>query len=70
MITLFHGTNIPVEVPDLSVGREGMDFGKGFYLTPSPNTAKKMAERVTRIKGYGSPVVLVFSFDDDRARQG
>ena len=69
MITLFHGTNMPFSVPDLAASRDGMDFGRGFYLTPNPNTAKKMAERVTRIKGCGDPVVLVFSFDEDTARR-
>jgi len=35
MITLYHGSNMAFSVPDLSVGRQGMDFGKGFYLTPA-----------------------------------
>lgn len=45
-----------------------MDFGKGFYLTPNPKTAKKMADRTTSIRGFGEPVVLVYAFDDIRAR--
>ena len=69
MITLYHGSNMAFSVPDLSVGRQGMDFGKGFYLTPNSGTAQKMAERVTRIRGFGAPIVLVFTFDDMAARQ-
>ena len=61
MITLYHGSNTAFSVPDLSVGRQGMDFGKGFYLTPNSGTAQKMAERVTRIRGraimcYTTPI--------------
>ena len=69
MITLYHGSNMAFSVPDLSVGRQGMDFGKGFYLTPNSGTAQKMAERVTRIRGFGAPIVIVFAFDDMAARQ-
>jgi hypothetical protein len=32
MITLYHGSNMAFSVPDLSVGRQGMDFGKGSIL--------------------------------------
>ena len=31
MITLYHGSNMAFSVPDLSAGRQGMDFGKGLY---------------------------------------
>ena len=68
MITLYHGSNVAFSVPDLNAGRAGMDFGKGFYLTPHKDTARKMAERVTRIHGEGNPVVMVFAFDDVTAR--
>ena len=50
MITLYHGSNMAFSVPDLSAGRQGMDFGKGFYLTPNSGTAQKMAERGRGVK--------------------
>lgn len=33
MITLYHGSNIEIDVIDLSKGLKDKDFGKGFYLT-------------------------------------
>ena len=67
MNILYHGTNMFFEVPDVNAGREGMDFGKGFYLTPNLESAKKMAKRVARFGG-GSEIVLAFEFDEQAAR--
>lgn len=33
MIVLYHGTILRLEQPLACVGREDLDFGKGFYLT-------------------------------------
>ena len=30
---LYHGSNIEIEVIDLTKGRKGKDFGRGFYLS-------------------------------------
>lgn len=30
---LFHGSNVPIEIIDLSKSRPGKDFGRGFYLS-------------------------------------
>ncbi len=30
---LYHGSTSIVETPDVRIGREILDFGKGFYLT-------------------------------------
>ena len=68
MTVLYHGTNVSFEMPDVDAGREGMDFGKGFYLTPSLDTARKQADRVVAYSG-GCPVVLAFEFDEDAARR-
>ncbi len=32
-IVVYHGSTMPVEHPFANVGREDLDFGKGFYLT-------------------------------------
>ena len=31
---LYHGSNVIVEHPLVSIGRKDLDFGPGFYLTP------------------------------------
>ena len=33
MMKLYHGSNVSVEVPDLSFSKPDKDFGKGFYLS-------------------------------------
>ena len=33
MIVLYHETTLRLEQPLACVGREDLDFGKGFYLT-------------------------------------
>ena len=68
MTVLYHGTNEAFEVPDVEAGREGMDFGKGFYLTPSVESARKMAVRVVKRKG-GTETVIAFEFDEEQARR-
>lgn len=67
MTVLYHGTNKPFDIPDVDAGREGLDFGKGFYLTPNVETARRQADRVVSYAG-GVPIVLAFLFDEKSAR--
>ena len=67
MIVLYHGTNVEFHAPDVDAGRSGMDFGKGFYLTPNLESAKFMAKRVKRLKNAGEEIVLKFAFDEKAA---
>lgn len=64
MITLYHGSNVPIHEIDLSKGIKDKDFGQGFYLTDIFSQAENMAKRRTRIVGSGSPTITSFSFDD------
>ena len=45
MMKLYHGSNVPVEVPDLSFSKPDKDFGKGFYLSADRQQAVEMAEQ-------------------------
>ena len=67
MITLYHGTNSPFEVPDPGRGRRGTDFGQGFYLTPDFDSAANIAGLSVARSGYGSKIVLRYDFDEARA---
>jgi hypothetical protein len=40
---LYHGSNIEIVNPDLNIGREKVDFGKGFYTTTIKDQAEKWA---------------------------
>ena len=60
---LYHGTdlsqaeNIIKKGVDLSKSRKYLDFGRGFYLTPSYSQAENWSKRT------GSPCVLGFELD-------
>lgn len=42
-IILLHGTDHIIEVPDINIGNEHNDYGKGFYCTHSEEMAKEWA---------------------------
>ena len=70
MITLYHGSNVPIGEIDLSLGQHNKDFGKGFYLTDIREQALAMAKRkVALVSENGNvgfqPVVTDFCFDDE-----
>ena len=60
---LYHGSNVPIDVIDLSKSRPGKDFGKGFYLSADEKQAIEMAESKVAFLG-GEPVVTSFEFDE------
>lgn len=48
---LYHGSVVPVESPITNIGRDDLDFGKGFYLTRIQEQAERWAVRVQLVKG-------------------
>lgn len=46
-IELFHGSDAVIQKPDLTVGRENVDFGRGFYLSADFTASAKWACRRT-----------------------
>ena len=42
-IILLHGTDHIIEVPDINIGNEHNDYGKGFYCTKAEEMAKEWA---------------------------
>ena len=63
MITLYHTSNQEVSQPDLLHSRQHLDFGRGFYLTPIYEQAKKYGERFLR-KGEEA-YINVYELDED-----
>lgn len=53
---LLHGSNVVIDMPDLSKCHSNNDFGKGFYLTPQWNRAWGMGKR--RRDFYGGDIVV------------
>ena len=60
---LFHGTNTDIEKIDLSRSLNHKDFGKGFYLTDSRETAIRMATKKARLFG-GQATLTSYEFDE------
>ena len=67
MVVLYHGTNQAFRRPVPSRGRMCTDFGRGFYLTPNFETARRIALRSADFSVVGRPVVLAFEFDYEMA---
>ena len=60
----YHGSNVEIEYVDLSRGRRGKDFGKGFYANPDYMQAVEFCSNVVRREGSGIPTVTSFEFDE------
>ncbi len=63
MIYLHHGSNVAIEIIDLSKSKPGKDFGKGFYLNPDSEQALLWAKSRVRTFDKGAPIVTSFEFD-------
>jgi hypothetical protein len=61
---LYHGSNVEIGYVDLSRGRRGKDFGKGFYANPDYMQAVEFCSNVVRREGSGVPTVTSFDFDE------
>ena len=65
MLSLYHGSNILVSVPEIRKSSHTLDFGMGFYTTTSFEQAKKWAINKTNRETEGQATVSVFSVADD-----
>ena len=53
-MTVYHGSYMPVEHPEIRLGRNTKDFGTGFYCT----VIKEQAQRCT--KRYDTKIVSIY----------
>ena len=51
MLTVYHGATCIVEKPLCHIGRDNLDFGKGFYVTDLKEQAISWATRFV-LMGY------------------
>lgn len=69
MMTVYHGSYVAVPQPLAKVGRNNLDFGKGFYVTNIREQAEAQATVVAGRKGRNvKPVVSVYHFDKEQAQ--
>ena len=63
---LYHGSNVEVRQPRLLGNQRPLDFGSGFYTTSDLGQASTWAERTTRIRKEGKPIVSAYEVDSSR----
>ncbi len=63
-MTVFHGSNKEIQLPDVSFSKNYLDFGKGFYVTTYQNQAEKWAFRKAA-RYNGNPTVNVYTLTEN-----
>ena len=66
---LYHGSNVGIKQIDLTKGRRGKDFGRGFYLSEDRDQAFLMAQRTVAREESGEPIVTEYEFDESALHQ-
>ena len=67
MRTLYHGSTQPIEYPLAKIGRDNLDFGKGFYVTCLRRQAEQWAARMRLLHATDTAFISLYEFDDDAA---
>ena len=62
---VYHGGTQRIERPLVHLGRAGLDFGQGFYVTDIRQQAEDWADRMSRIR-LEQAVVNVYDLDMER----
>ena len=58
---VYHGSDVRIERVDLSKSKDFKDFGKGFYVTPIYEHARKWAMRIAE-DNKTKPIVTEFEY--------
>lgn len=69
MIKVYHGTTSTIKHPDVSRGRDNLDFGKAFYVTRLKSQAESWAHVVYSRYEEDAPVVNSYSLDIDAIKE-
>ena len=62
---VFHGSNMEVATPFVHLGRNNLDFGKGFYVTTLLKQATRWAETIVRLRLKGATTINKYELDYD-----
>ena len=65
-MTLYHGSNLIVDAPQLLKNQRTLDFGRGFYTTSDFEQAKKWAQRTVKIRESGKACVSCYELNEDK----
>lgn len=64
---LYHGSYLEIPTPDLVHSRANVDFGRGFYVTPLQEQAKKWCSKFKRLGKEG--IISRYVYDESRERE-
>lgn len=64
-MTVYHGSNMIVNHPDIKHSFRALDFGRGFYVTTVKEQAERWARRKADICGTGKAIVTVYNMMED-----
>ena len=62
---LFHGSLVRVEHPDVTIGRDSLDFGRGFYMTRDYEQAVRWTNILVKREPSGVRTINTFELSDD-----
>jgi len=65
---LYHGSPVIVEKPDISLSRDALDFGRGFYTTPLKHQAEWWAAKL-KLKQNTNGFVSSYELDEPAMRE-
>ena len=65
---VYHGSTMVVEHPLVHIGRKGLDFGLGFYVTDIRSQAVAWADRMARVSNVHG-VLNCYELDMERVRR-
>lgn len=64
-VTIFHGSGVTVEAPEIRIAKYTKDFGFGFYCTKNYSQAERWARRHNNPKRVEKPTVNLYLYDPD-----
>ncbi len=62
-ITVYHGGTEVVEKPVCLLGRENLDFGRGFYLTDIREQAERWARNIADLRKAENALLNIYRLD-------
>ena len=65
---VFHGGASIIDHPLVQQGREGLDFGRGFYVTDIKKQAEAWANRMARIRN-AQGIVNIYELDIEKVKR-
>ena len=63
-MTVYHGSVCEIRVPDVTLAKARLDFGRAFYLTSFRRQAERWARRKAA-RTRGTPIVSVYRLSDE-----